>query len=128
MPASRRWWRPQWLLGSPAEISIIVTEVAGSKYRVESADGSLILKASAQPFHATARILLKRGHDPNSTLLMRRARSDVVAMRGVLAEVATMSVRESPSRGPEAGRYVPFKQANAVSAVDRTAIISAGVL
>jgi hypothetical protein len=97
----------------------------GHKYRAALADGGLILAASTQPFHDGARELLKRGFDPNSTLIMKRASTDVIAMRGVLGEVARMAMRESPTRGPDYARYVPYKQADAVSAVERGSIISA---
>jgi hypothetical protein len=135
MPASRRWWRPRWLLGSPGtksppDITIIVSEIPGgqSKYRAMLHDGTVIVKASSQPFHDAARKLMQGGFDPNSTLLMMRDGSEVVAMRGTLGEVARMCIRESPGRGPERRAYASFNRPNGPSAVERAAVISAGVL
>jgi hypothetical protein len=55
------------------------------------------LVISVQPFIASARALLARGHDPETTLLMRHAGSETLALRGRIGAAALLEVEESGS-------------------------------
>jgi hypothetical protein len=61
---------------------------------------------SNQPFVDSARILLNRGHDPGTILVMRHASSDVVALRGALGTAAKLTVDEH--NGTVFARWKPF--------------------
>jgi hypothetical protein len=66
----------------------------GQKYRAWLEDGTYVVEASWQPFCDGARELLAMGFDPKSTLVIKRHGSDVISLKGVLSEVAKVSVHE----------------------------------
>src|SRR5262249_44251250 len=71
-------------------------------------NGELLVRSSRTPFTATARVLLDRGIDSNSWLIMRHRGSEVDALRGKVGVAARLTVKE-PDRGrAHFARYVPF--------------------
>jgi hypothetical protein len=63
---------------------------------------------SNQPFLDSARILVNRGHDPGTILVMRHASSDVVALRGALGTAAKLTVDEH--NGTVFAKWKPFSR------------------
>jgi hypothetical protein len=71
-------------------------------------------KASRQPFCDSPRELLAMGFDPKSTLVMKPHGSDAISLKGVLGEVAKVSVHEgkqfiSPQTFPSTEKGLPSR-------------------
>ena len=56
-----------------------------------------LLCTSRQPFVTAARVLVSEGHDPDSTLVMRHAGSNVDALSAKLGVAARLTVNEARS-------------------------------
>jgi hypothetical protein len=78
------------------EIRILIEEGAGGRYQAV-VNGEVLIKSSRQPFFDGARELLRRGVDPEATLVMVR-RSGVYSLRAKLGEAAKLAVEETRSR------------------------------
>jgi hypothetical protein len=79
-------------------ITVIVTPADAGRFDAATLDGAPLLAGSRQPFLEAARVLLARGADPDTTLIMRHTGSATVALRGKLGAVARLTVKE-PDRG-----------------------------
>jgi hypothetical protein len=86
----------------------ITIELRGrhGKFAARLPDGE-ILAISVQPFIASARALLGRGHPADTLLLMRHRGSDTIALRGCIGAVAPLEVRET-HHGPRLVRTRKF--------------------
>jgi hypothetical protein len=90
-------------------ISITVSPIKASPGRFQArlgSTGELLVGSSRQPFVDSARVLLEKGYDPNVTLQMVHAGSQVVALRARLGKAAKLSVEEGVN-GP---RFVAFRK------------------
>lgn len=63
------------------------------------------LCTSRQPFLDGARVLLARGLDPTTRLIMRHAGSDIDALAGQLASAARLTVEERARQSPRIGLW-----------------------
>jgi hypothetical protein len=69
----------------PPNIGIVVTpDKKLGRFRACLEQERALLCVSRQPFLDSARKLLDRGHDPRTILIMRHARSDDVALSGLV--------------------------------------------
>ena len=76
-------------------------------FDVRLAGSDEVLCVSDTPLLTAARVLLKAGKaDPDSLLVMRRAGSGAVALRGRIGRAATLTIEETPF-GPKRRRYKP---------------------
>jgi hypothetical protein len=85
-------------------VSPIRTSPGRFQARLESTD-ELLVGSSRQPFVDAARVLVGKGYNPASTLEMRHAGSDTVALRAPLGKAAKLTVEE----GPHGPRFVSFR-------------------
>jgi hypothetical protein len=93
------------------EIVVQPTMSRTGRYRVCFEGGADILLISTRvPFFASARELLRRGHDPKEMLRMRHRGSPVIAMQGPLGEAAKWTVRENERQGPVVVAYEAFSR------------------
>jgi hypothetical protein len=63
-------------------------------------NGELIVQSSGQPFCDAARMLVERGCDTNSTLIMRHAGSDTNCLIGKIGIAAKLTVAEGERDAP----------------------------
>lgn len=71
-------------------------------------NGELLVRSSRTPFCDVARVLLYRGVDSNSWLILRHAGSQTDSLRAKVGVAAKLTVKE-PDRGRiHFARYVPF--------------------
>ena len=71
-------------------------------------NGELLVRSSRTPFCDVARVLLDRGVDSNSWLILRHAGSQTDSLRAKAGVAAKLTVKE-PDRGRiHFARYVPF--------------------
>ena len=71
-------------------------------------NGELLVRSSRTPFCDVARVLLYRGVDSNSWLILRHAGSQTDSLRAKVGVAAKLTVKE-PDRGrAHFARYVPF--------------------
>src|SRR5262249_44705977 len=92
----------------PAAVQQWSNEVRLCTISDATVNGELLVRSSRTPFTATARVLLDRGIDSNSWLIMRHRGSEVDALRGKVGVAARLTVKE-PDRGrAHFARYVPF--------------------
>lgn len=75
--------------------------------RYEAQSGEGIITTSRTPFLATARVLLERGHSPDTVLTMSHEGDDTVSLRSTLGTAAGLRVVENDTAGPRFGRHVP---------------------
>jgi hypothetical protein len=71
-------------------------------------DGELVVKSSLTPFCDAARVLVERGVDTNSWIVMRHQGSDVDALRSKVGIAAKLTVREDRD-APRFVKYAPWK-------------------
>jgi hypothetical protein len=95
---------------SKQSLLIIVSPHVASNGRRHPSDfdcwleGGPFLCISRQPFLQAARVLKAMGHHPDTTLVMRHAGSDVMALRGRLGIAAGLTVDEYNGT-----RFAPWK-------------------
>jgi hypothetical protein len=70
-----------------------------SLFTVTDATGKDLCSART-PFCSAARVLLQQGHDPASTIFMKREGETSSSLKGTLGVVAKLTVRENDSAGP----------------------------
>jgi hypothetical protein len=103
---------------------IIVSPHVGSNGRRHPSDfdcwleGGPFLCISRQPFLQAARVLKAMGHHPDTTLVMRHAGSDVVALRGRLGIAAGLTVDEY--NGTRFAPWKPFLGLAGSSAIEKS--------
>ena len=87
-------------IGPPVEqqfnsrIRLCIISPTERGYFTGTVDGELLVTSKA-PFCDVARVLLARGVDSNSWLVMRHAGSDVDSLRGKIGIIAKLTVRET---------------------------------
>ena len=91
-------------------IELILAPAGPGRY-VAMLDGEVIGKASRQPFLDASRVLLAMGYPPETELTARHASSAIIALRGVVGELARWSVTESDSSGLQRRPWAPFELA-----------------
>lgn len=77
----------------------------GQRYEVRL--GAELLVTSRTPLFAAARELEKRGHSPDTILIMCHAGSDTASLRSTLGAAAKLTVIENETAGPRFSRYRP---------------------
>jgi hypothetical protein len=88
---------------NPQTIIIVVEPIRSGRFMAR-VDDRTVVTSSRQPFLDTARVLIARGHDPNTVVVMRastsaqHAGSGVYALRGKLGTAARLTVDESKTR------------------------------
>lgn len=76
-------------------LTIRIRESETPGYHVVSLAGEILVQRAHAPLLETARILLKRGHDPRTVLHMAREGAEQWDARGRLDVLADLSVDES---------------------------------
>jgi hypothetical protein len=92
-------------LASPLVIVVSSTKSAGYFQARLQQSNEVLVKNSRQPFLDGARVLVAKGYDPNTSLVMKHMGSDIVALRAPLGMAAKLSVEE----GPHGPRFVGFR-------------------
>jgi hypothetical protein len=90
---------------SPVVIVVSSTKSAGHFQARLQQSNEVLVQNSRQPFVDAARVLVKRGQDPDALLVMKRLGSDIVALRAPLGKAAKLTVEE----GPHGPRIVPVR-------------------
>ena len=75
-------------LASPLVIVVSSTKSAGHFQARLQQSNEVLVKNSRQPFLDGARVLVERGCDPSSLLVMKHLGSDIVALRAPLGKAA----------------------------------------
>jgi hypothetical protein len=86
-------------------IIVSSTKSAGHFQARLQRSNEVLVKNSRQPFLDAARVLVERGYDPSSLLVMKHAGRDTVALQALLGKAAKLTVEEGPN-GP---RFVAFR-------------------
>jgi hypothetical protein len=79
---------------------VIVTPNGAPGHYDAVVDGELMVRASRVPFCDAARVLLERGVDGNSWLVMRHAGSETDSLRGKVGVAAKLTVAEGERDSP----------------------------
>jgi hypothetical protein len=90
---------------------IMVTPNGGGRFAAHL-DGRLLHKSTRQPLLDCARVLLKEGADPQSTIAMRHNGSDHVALSGKIGAVAKLTIEESDDDPMRIRVWKPFEGAS----------------
>lgn len=85
---------------------IDVRKLTATLYEV-SLNGEVLCQ-SRTPLLSAARVLLRRGVNPQTELRMVRFGSDVTVMRARLGDAAELTVVENDKSGPRFGKYKEF--------------------
>lgn len=88
-------------------IAITPTKTTAKGQRYEARLDGEVVTISKTPLLSAARVLLERGHSPDTILSMSRAGSDTVSLRATLGAAAKLTVMETKTVGPRFGRYRP---------------------
>jgi hypothetical protein len=92
---------------SPIIIVVSSTESAGHfQAKLQHTDEVLVRK-SRQPLLDAARVLVKKGYDPNTLLVMRHLGSEAIALQALLEKAAKLTVEEGPHGPRFVGRTRP---------------------
>jgi hypothetical protein len=67
-----------------------------------------LTRPTRQPFFDAARALLALGYPPETIITARHCGSSIVAMRGVIGELAEWTVKERDSGGLRRERWSPY--------------------
>jgi hypothetical protein len=88
------------------EVRLVTISPNGSHGHYDAeVDGELVVKSSLTPFCDAARVLVERGVDTNSWIVMRRQGD---ALRAKVGIAAKLTVREDRD-GPRFVKHVPWK-------------------
>ena len=105
-----------------ANIHILIQHLGRGSYRAFNATGEeheVLIDRCREPFFASARALLAKGHAPNSRLTMGRkdspSRSD---LRARLGTAAKLTVSEPANGSLRITRYQPFTKEHAACLED----------
>lgn len=74
----------------------------------EASTGGEVLCQSKTPLLSAARVLMRRGVDPNTELRMVRFGSEMTLMRARLGDAAELTVIENDKASPRFGKYKEF--------------------
>jgi hypothetical protein len=74
----------------------------------EASTGGEVLCRSKTPLLSAARVLMRRGVDPNTELRMVRLGSETILMRARLGDAAALTVIEKDKAGPRFGKFREF--------------------
>jgi hypothetical protein len=107
---------------------VIVTPNGAPGYYDAVVNGEMLVRSSRTPFCDAARVLLERGVDGNSWLVMRHAGSEIDSLRGKVGVAAKLTVKE-PDRGrAHFARYVPRLSSPVAPYVAKNQKCDAGVV
>jgi hypothetical protein len=96
---------------SSDQVRLVIVTPSGEPGRFNaSVNGELVVASSKQPFLDAARVLIERGCDSNSTLIMRHAGSDANLLIAKICIAARLAVQETEARGPELVRWKAFSR------------------
>jgi hypothetical protein len=107
LPSNGRNGRPiqQW----SNEVRLCIISPNGAPGRFDATvHGELLVRSSRTPFCDAARVLLGRGVDSNSWLIMRHAGSDVNSLRGKVGVAARLTVAEGERDAPRFRCWKPL--------------------
>ena len=79
----------------------LISPTATADHYSAEVEGELLVRSSRQPFLDCARILVERGCDTNSILVMRRPGSDVNCLVGKIGVAAKLVVADSRHGTPK---------------------------
>jgi len=86
---------------------ILARETASRRGRFDAwYDGEKIVSSSRTPFLSAARVLMKRGLDPNTILEMRTGQNETPSLRGPIGKAAGLGVVETAG----APRFHPYAE------------------
>jgi len=106
-PSNRRDHPPVQQFSDQVRLCVIAPSDAADRFDA-MVDGEIVVRSSRTPFCDTARVLLDRGVDSNSWLILRHAGSQTNSLRAKVGVAAKLTVKE-PDRGRiHFARYVPF--------------------
>jgi hypothetical protein len=80
---------------------VLISHSGSGRYETRDTAGNLIVSDVREPFFESARVLLARGFDPDTLLLMARvATPDRIDMRARLGRAAGLTVSNNSTRTP----------------------------
>ena len=106
-PSNRRDHPPVQQFSDQVRLCVIAPSDAADRFDA-MVDGEIVVQSSRTPFCDTARVLLDRGVDSNSWLILRHAGSRTDSLRAKAGVAAKLTVKEPDCGRAHFARYVPF--------------------